>query len=144
MSGERVAQMHNVSRRGRLATRFGWSSPTAGKFITALLDKRQGHIRRVTYKVRPLAADKLARSTRTTVKKPGTGMPGYGSRDNGSGGDLHTLKGPPTRTTCGGPTLHTHEARQHTLPRVYAPRERQARLTKLVALRRDAVGFRSR
>ena len=29
-------------------------------------------------------ADKLEGSTRTTVKKPGNGMPGYGSPDNGS------------------------------------------------------------
>ena len=39
MSGERVAQMLYVPRRGRLAKRFGWSSPTAGKFITALLER---------------------------------------------------------------------------------------------------------
>jgi hypothetical protein len=82
-----------------LVKRFRWSRPTATKIITALLERDllekvqrrdNGMFAGITYGVPGLAADKLERSTRTTVKKPGNGMPGNGSPDNGSAGDLHT------------------------------------------------------
>ena len=87
--------------RRELEERFRWSEPTARKIITALLERdlleklerrHNGMFAGVTYRVPRLAADKLVRSTRTTVKKPGNGMPGYGSPDHGSAGDLHTAR----------------------------------------------------
>jgi DNA-binding MarR family transcriptional regulator len=79
-----------------LVKRFEWSRPSASKIITALLERdllekvekrdNNGMFAGTTYRVSPLAADKLERSTRTTVKKPGNGMPVYGPPDNGSAG----------------------------------------------------------